>query len=479
MGKNRDHSKFPNAITVLDNGNVGIGVTSPATISHIASASNTTLTIENTSTAASNTRYSAIYLKGFNAVPYERSWQIMNYSADTTERLAFSFNNGSGVYEKVSVLGNGNVGIGATNPSVLLDINTGALSANGYNGMRIADDTSHFWFLIKKDGSGNKRFAIYNGQGATPITLQEGGGNVGIGVTSASYRLSVANELQVGAQGGNDFTYIGGGSGVGSIIRNYYSTGSINNEMRGNGANYFNALMGNFGIGTTNPTSLLQVGSISGGGTGTSSPTCITMDSTFGTNTIGSNFKLKIFQDSATNRYGFGVSDSLMEIVAGAGGSIGLFTNQNQLAMRLSAGGVATIPLQPSFAAYKNDNQEPGSSTILTYENATINRGNCYNTSNSRFTAPVAGVYVFGVKVWFKIGSTGTIWVHLRKNGSNFTEQRMSCPTALPNYSTFFPKWVVSLAAGDYIEVSGYGDNGNFHSSQSEYYSQFYGHLLH
>lgn len=141
--------------------------------------------------------------------------------------------------------------------------------------------------------------------------------------------------------------------------------------------------------------------------------------------------------------------------------------------------GYLTISNQPSFVANKSSNQEPSSETILNYENATINRGNNYNTSNSRFTAPVTGVYAFGMKCWFKTSVTGTIWVFLRKNGSSFTEQRMSRPTAAADYSTFFPNWVFGLTAGDYIEVSGYGDNSNFHSSQGERYSQFYGYLLH
>jgi hypothetical protein len=52
-------------------------------------------------------------------------------------------------------------------------------------------------------------------------------------------------------QGGSDVTYIAGGTGYGSIIRNYYSTGAINNEFRGNGTNYVNANSGNFLIGTS------------------------------------------------------------------------------------------------------------------------------------------------------------------------------------------------------------------------------------
>jgi hypothetical protein len=131
------------------------------------------------------------------------------------------------------------------------------------------------------------------------------------------------------------------------------------------------------------------------------------------------------------------------------------------------------------FVAHKTSNQEPSSDTKLTYETATINRGNNYNTSNSRYTAPVTGAYAFGWKGWFNINTTGSIYVYLNKNGSIFTEQRLSIPTAAAEYVTFFPSWVFGLTAGDYIEVSGYGTNGNMHTSSSQRYSQFYGYLLH
>lgn len=163
--------------------------------------------------------------------------------------------------------------------------------------------------------------------------------------------------------------------------------------------------------------------------------------------------------------------------VAGNGTAGGVVSWTTGLGINNS--GHVTLPNQPSFSAYKSSNQEPDSDTILQYDVAEINRGGHYNTSNSRFTAPIAGVYAFGVKVWFKTSSTGTIWVHLRKNGVVLTEQRMSIATAAGDFNSFFPKWVLSLVANDYIEVSGYGNNLNFHSSQTARYSQFYGHLLH
>jgi hypothetical protein len=160
-------------------------------------------------------------------------------------------------------------------------------------------------------------------------------------------------------------------------------------------------------------------------------------------------------------------------------GTTNIYNTSENPAIQVTPEGYVLKPLQPSFVAHKSSNQEPDSDTLLSYDIVTINRGGHYNASISRFTAPVTGIYAFGVKVWFKTNSTGTIWVHLRKNGAVFTEQRMSLPTAAGDFNTFFPKWVYGLSAGDYIEVSGYGNNSNFHSSQTERYSQFYGHLLH
>ena len=105
---------------------------------------------------------------------------------------------------------------------------------------------------------------------------------------------------------------------------------------------YFSA-SGNVGIGTTSPSQKLSVGTIVGTGVASSSPTCITLDDSFGNNTVGTNFKLKIFQDNATNRYGLGVSDGLFEIVAGSTGAMGFFTNGANERMRITSGGNAGI----------------------------------------------------------------------------------------------------------------------------------------
>ena len=126
---------------------------------------------------------------------------------------------GTNDIERLVISSTGNVGINQSSPSVKFDINTGAISNNAYDGMRIADDGSHFWFLIRKDVSGNKRFAIYNGQGATSMTLQEGGGKVGINMTNPVTALNI----QIG--GASSYT----GAGPSDSIR--VSTGTANSWM--------------------------------------------------------------------------------------------------------------------------------------------------------------------------------------------------------------------------------------------------------
>jgi hypothetical protein len=185
--------------------------------------------------------------------------------------IDFSINNGSIVAMHINgqgATGPGNVGIGTTSPVGALHI----YSSNQNMASSAATSYSNAKFRLEPFNTSSVGISMglispninyiqssYNEGTTSPLTINPFGGNLAIGTTTATWKLSVANEAVIGAQGGSDYTYISGGSGYGSVIRSYYATGAINNEIRGNGNNYFNVLLGSMGVGTNNPLYTLDV----------------------------------------------------------------------------------------------------------------------------------------------------------------------------------------------------------------------------
>lgn len=63
--------------------------------------------------------------------------------------------------------------------------------------------------------------------------------------------------------------------------------------------------------------------------------------------------------------------------------------------MRVDQAGRVTKPYQPFFSAYKTSGASNTAGQTIIWNTAINNIGNHYNTSTGRFTAPVAGVYLF------------------------------------------------------------------------------------
>jgi hypothetical protein len=162
----------------------------------------------------------------------------------------------------------GRLGIGTDSPSAKLDVGIGTLGNNGYGGIRIADDATHFWMLIRKNSVGATRLSLYHGQGSVPLVFQEGGGNVGIGTTSPANKLNVNGDI--GYTG-----VIGQGSIYGNTANSSYANMQLYNPATGYSTfnnqtygYYFNTAggtkvtilnNGSVGIGVTNPSTKLTV----------------------------------------------------------------------------------------------------------------------------------------------------------------------------------------------------------------------------
>ena len=225
MSVGLNNSVHANNLTLLD-GQVGIGTTSPTQKLHIGSRG----TASDPATTASDGLVFDFYNAGN---PYPRKGSIISNSADASEsKLAFwTAAASSTITEKMSILGNGNVGIGTTSPSTMLhlkssagskpkltiedtnaDDNMGALqfikdSASPSTGDKLmqiwayGDNNAAEQILYSEiatlptsvtDGSeeGSMRFRVQSG-GSFVETMRVRGSKVGIGTDSPAAKLEI------------------------------------------------------------------------------------------------------------------------------------------------------------------------------------------------------------------------------------------------------------------------------------------------
>ena len=163
-----------------------------------------------------------------------------------------------------------------------------------------------------------------------------------------------------------------------------------------------------------------------------------------------------------------------------AGSSISMQTsegNNNSATTRwtLSKEGIITTPYMPAFDASR-PGQTSGAHTG--WVNVWVNRGNHFNQSNGRFTAPVDGVYTFYF-TGIKNNQAGTtVRLYLEKNGAqlhNNRHLRLDGGGTSPYGDNGTMQWTVTLSAGDYVMAA--TNSGNVYNSTDEY-TVFGGYLI-
>jgi hypothetical protein len=247
-------------LTIAENGNVGIGTTSPSSKLHVVGESKVT------GSAAAYT-----FFDQANATYYS-VW----YRNDNITYLYDSYLNSI----PFVINSSGNVGIGTTSPAYKLDV-AGSVAFGATTRTEIGDagttpTVSYGMFHNNGVGLGIASLAGGSTQGIQfwshngvsffeSMKIAGSTGNVGIGTTSPNAKLHVYDNSDVWHTrigGASGELRIGGQTPSGAVIQAYTPGGSVRQL-------YLQRDGGNVGIGTDSPTATLQIN----GGGGDSAPT--------------------------------------------------------------------------------------------------------------------------------------------------------------------------------------------------------------
>ena len=217
-------------------------------------------------------------------------------------------------------------------------------------------------------------------------------------------------------------------------------TGNVNIDS---GLLFVDGVNNRVGIGTQNPSVGLDVRSQSIYLINSSNPTSWLATST----ALANSMYIQMNTDSNEGRIGTYSNHNLS------------FLTNNSSRMTVDTSGRVTKPFQPAFRARKTASQtiQNNSADIkVTYDTADTNIGSHYNTSTSRFTAPVAGWYHFNA--FFMYESFPTDWaysfIRFVLNGSSSNSEIMygRIPSG-SNYLTLCASTYYYLSVNDYFEV--------------------------
>jgi len=245
-------------LSMLSTGNVGIGTTSPSERLHVENNSGDSVVLS----SANGDYFPRFALQRINGTTKTDYAATMAIGSTGTFNIKTG-NDLSTVTDRLAITTAGNVGIGTTSPGYNLEVSNGgsaSVAIDGYNGITTAG-AAH-WLHLNR--SSNDDVAIGHDSTAS-VYLVRGGGNVGIGTTSPGQKLHVTGGRIVteNAEPGLIFKETDGSANENwwvSTVGGKLQFKAVNDDLASGWSDKVTLQQnGNVGIGTVNPTAMLDV----------------------------------------------------------------------------------------------------------------------------------------------------------------------------------------------------------------------------
>jgi hypothetical protein len=463
----------PNGLFVSSSGIVGIGTTNPSTLLDLRLAATDNVT----GSVSSSYAIASFVVNGSGGG--QRGLQIGGPTGGISSPVflkvfgtgqRFAVLNESNV-ENFTVTSAGNVGIGTITPTGTY----GKLTVAG--GIQITNDNAAKLEIGRyssgapnsyiKIGTNSNSLRITNAADSADIFSITNSGSVSIGTADVGYKLFVST-TSTGALNLNAANCT-----VGAPMADFYDTGrsqeTIITSTDGSTTGTYIASYSNHPL-------------LFGANAGASPTAKMTLTSggalAIGTSTVTySNYKFQARVLSDRNlAIGYQGTDVSIEAYNDAvSASVPLRIYGNNISL---IGGAVLKPNNPAFRAWYSVNSfwNINSMDTFIFDTTEYNIGSCYNTSNGRFTASVAGVYRFDFySIVYGAMTNGAI--SLRKNGGAPTSgyNMHFSPSTSGAWSNVVYTTSLYLNAGDYIYMINSGAYTQFHGDD---WSSFSGYLV-